>query len=156
MMTKVTFVIFLSRLITYCQYSICLKFPVKWTKIFWDTACFFTAGLLAHPPAQVGLMTFFYWWEIDTKIRTYMDKFIDQPAIALWFTGRGSKKVLWAASWNPRVTSLETFPDYVPWNSIFFFFLVILRLYYNLHFNIKSFASLTSSLTFLDEQLVHK
>ena len=34
--------IFLLRLIPYCQYSICTKFYVKWTKIFWDTACFFT------------------------------------------------------------------------------------------------------------------
>ena len=107
----------------------------------------------SNSPGRVN--DFFYWWEIGTKIHTYMDKFIDQLAIALWFTGRGSKKVLWAASWNPRVTSLETFPDYVPWNSIFFL-LVILRLYYNLHFNIKSFASLTSLLTFLDGQLVHK
>ena len=37
---------FLSRLISYCQYTICTKFHVKWTKTFSDTACFFTAGLL--------------------------------------------------------------------------------------------------------------
>ena len=36
-----------------CQYSICTKFYVKWTKIFLDTACFFTAVLLApNPPKQ--------------------------------------------------------------------------------------------------------
>ena len=40
---------FLSRLIPYCQHSICKKFHVKWTKIFWDTACFFPAGLLSPP-----------------------------------------------------------------------------------------------------------
>ena len=50
MMIKVTFVNFLSRLIPYCQNSICTKFHVKWTKIFWDTACFFTASLLAPSP----------------------------------------------------------------------------------------------------------
>ena len=50
MMTKVTFVSFFSRLIPYCQYSICTKFHVKWTKIFWDTAWFFTVGLLAPAP----------------------------------------------------------------------------------------------------------
>ena len=38
-----------------CQYSICTKFYVKWTKIFLDTACFFTAGLLAPNPPQTAL-----------------------------------------------------------------------------------------------------
>ena len=130
------------------------KISCKMNKNFLRYSMFFHRWPTSSSPSPGRVNDFFYWWEIDTKIHTYMDKFIDQPAIALWFTGRGSKKVLWAASWNPRVTSLETFPDYVPWNSIFF--LVILRLYYNLHFNIKSFASLTSSLTFLDGQLVHK
>ena len=52
---------FLSRFIPYCQYRICTKFHVKWTKIFWDTASFFTAGLLGPPwdfkksPYQIGL-----------------------------------------------------------------------------------------------------
>ena len=49
--------------IPYCQYSMCTKFRVKWTKIFWDTACFFNAGLLVSPqpgdfqksPAQIWL-----------------------------------------------------------------------------------------------------
>ena len=36
--------IFLSKLIPYCQYSICTNFCVKWTNIFWDTACFSTVG----------------------------------------------------------------------------------------------------------------
>ena len=54
--------IFLSRLVPYCQYSICTKFHVKRTKIFWDTAYVFTAGLIGPPPspeifkkAQLGL-----------------------------------------------------------------------------------------------------
>ena len=45
-MTKVTFVNFLSRFF-------CTKFHVKWTKIFWDTAYFFTASLLAPPPSTL-------------------------------------------------------------------------------------------------------
>ena len=32
------FSFFLARLIPYCQYIICTKFYVKWTKIFCDTA----------------------------------------------------------------------------------------------------------------------
>ena len=51
--------IFLSRLIPYCQYSICTKFHVKWTNIFWDTECFFTVAPPALPPvpafSQVAL-----------------------------------------------------------------------------------------------------
>ena len=48
--------IFIWRLVPYCQYSICTKFQVKWTNIFWDGACFFTAGLLAtpSPPSPVN------------------------------------------------------------------------------------------------------
>ena len=47
--------IFLSRLIPYCQYSICTKLHVKWTNIFWDEACFFTAGLLTPTPRPTNL-----------------------------------------------------------------------------------------------------
>ena len=54
-MTKVTFVNFLSRVILYCQYSICTKFHVKCTQIFWDTAYFFMAGLLAPPPFNADI-----------------------------------------------------------------------------------------------------
>ena len=32
------------------QYSIYTKFHVKWTKIFWDTGCFFTTSLIAPTP----------------------------------------------------------------------------------------------------------
>ena len=68
--------IFLSRLIPYCQYSICTKFHVKWTENFWNTACFFPAGLLLPPPptphkkklwdfqksqAQLGINNFSTW-----------------------------------------------------------------------------------------------
>ena len=41
----------LSILIPYCQYSICTKFHVKWTNIFWDTACFFIVGFFLPPPS---------------------------------------------------------------------------------------------------------
>ena len=44
--------IHLSRLILYCQYSTCTKCHVKWTNIFWDTACFFHCDPTSrHPPA---------------------------------------------------------------------------------------------------------